>query len=59
MTIRYLDIDPRTPEEREIDEEVYKLAEAGKFSPTFQPPKPRKRPSTKRPAGKRRHSRSR
>ena len=48
MTIIHLGYDPRTPEEREIDEEVYNLAEAGKFFRDFKPPKPRKPAKRKR-----------
>jgi hypothetical protein len=58
MSIIHLGYDPRTPEERKVDEEVYELCEAGKFFRDFKPPQPRKRTSAKRPAGKRRHGRA-
>jgi hypothetical protein len=38
-----LDVDDRTPEQRKIDGQVYRLAEAGKFFAGFKPPQPRKR----------------
>jgi hypothetical protein len=54
---RFVTVDPRTPEERKIDEEVYRLCEAGKFFSGFKPPQPRKRTVRERTPRKRTRAR--